>query len=160
MTSADLTCQALLQRDPKGVDWQRTKGLCVFAGWHYGGPAKYLYLSYDRFVGVAPDLRTAAIKMALDVYVHSPFLLVPSFYIITGLAKDQTLRQSLDQLRAEWFDASFGTAVFWTPLCLFNFRFVPQHSRILVVSVFSFVHKTWLSWLSNRKRHQERLSSN
>ena len=28
--------------------------------------------------------------------------------------------------------------------------------RILVVAILSFVHKTWLSWLSNRSRHSER----
>ena len=47
-------------------------------------PAKYLYLAYDRVLGVAPSLRTAGLKMFFDVYVHSPFLLVPSFYAITG----------------------------------------------------------------------------
>ena len=34
-----------------------------------------------------------------------------------------------------------------------------QHSRILVVSTLSFVHKAWMIWLSNRERHKARLSS-
>ena len=88
---------------------------------------------------------------------HSPLLLVPSFYLITGHVKGQSLSATLAQLRDEWLTASFGTAVIWTPVCVLNFRFVPQHSRILVVSVVSFVHKTWMSWLSNRQRHGERL---
>jgi hypothetical protein len=32
------------------------------------------------------------------------------------------------------------------------FKYVPQHSRIIFVAMASFVHKGWLSWLSNRKR--------
>lgn len=154
--AADLTCQACLQRDDEhGIDWQRTLGLTVFACWHYGVPAKGLYLWYDRFFGVAPTLSTAAKKMCFDVYVHSPLLLVPSFYMITGAVKGESTSQISAQLRDEWFTASFGTAIFWTPLCLLNFHFVPQHSRILVVSVGSYLHKTWLSWLSNRQRHWE-----
>ena len=97
------------------------------------------------------------LKMFLDVYIHVPFLLVPSFYLITGKVKGQGADESLTQMRDEWLTASLGSALVWTPVCLFNFRYVPQHSRILVVSVVSFVHKTWMSWLSNRRRHAERL---
>ena len=105
----------------------------------------------------ATPATAAALKVGLDVYVHSPLLLVPSFYMITGTVKGQSLWHSLEQLRSEWLTASFGTAVFWTPLCFLNFRFVPQHSRILVVSIGSFMHKAWLSHLSNRERHRARV---
>lgn len=159
LTTADLTCQATLQYDEKnGIDWVRTAGLGVFACWHYGVPCKYLYLAYDRVIGTAPTLRTAGLKVLFDVYIHAPFLLVPSFYYITGSIKGQNFGQIREQLQKEWLTASFGTVLFWTPLCLFNFRFVPQHSRILFVSFGSFVHKTWISWLSNRARHLERLA--
>ncbi len=157
ITVADLTCQGVVQRDPEnGIDWRRTAGLAVFGAWHYGGPCKGLYLLYDRVLGNSPTLRTAASKMVLDVYVHSPLLLVPSFYVITGVVKGQTIDESVAQLRREWFQAAFGTACFWTPACLINFRYVPQHSRILFVSVLSYAHKTWLSWLSNREHHAAR----
>jgi len=160
ITVADLTCQSTVQWDAAhGIDWQRTTGLALFATWHYGVPAKYLYLMYDRVLGTGPTLRTALSKMLVDVYVHSPFLLVPSFYLITGTCKGQSLAESTDQLRREWFTASFGTALFWTPLCTINFRYVPQHSRILTVAAGSFLHKLWMSWLSNRDRHQQRLAA-
>ena len=95
-------------------------------------------------------------KTFVDVYLHTPFLLLPSFYIITGASKGQSLGESLDLLRREWFTASFGSCLFWTPVCALNFALVPQHSLILVVAVCSFFHKTWLSWLSNRERSAER----
>ena len=157
MTTADLVVQSTLQRDAsRGVDWDRTRAIAVFAGWHYGVPAKFLYLWYDRFFGVAPTLRTAASKMAVDVYVHGSMLLTPSFYLITGKLKGQSVEQIANQYRGEWFVATFGSAAYWTPLCTLNFLFVPQHSRILVIAMLSFVHKTWLSWLTNRSRYKER----
>ena len=88
--------------------------------------------------------------MLIDVYVHTPLLLIPSFYMITCLVRGRSLQQTIAQLRREWREASFGSALFWTPLCLINFLLVPQHSRVVFVAVFSFVHKTWLSWPSNR----------
>ena len=39
--------------------------------------------------------------------------LVPSFYLITGRVKGESLSQSLTALREQWLTASFGTAVIW-----------------------------------------------
>ena len=156
VASADLTCQTLLQPSCTELDRKRTLGLTCFAAWHYGGPAKFLYLTFDR-VFCGPELRRAALSVAVDVYAHTPFLLLPSFYVITGYFKDLTLKESVEQLRAEWWVAAFGGVLFWTPVCFFNFRFVPQHSRILFVSCMSFIDKLALSWWSNRGRQRERL---
>jgi protein Mpv17 len=112
---ADLTCQNVLERDQSGVDVRRTAALTLFGTWHYGVPAKSLYLLYDRLLGSAPTLANAAQKMLLDVYVHTPLLLIPSFYLITCLVRGRTLRQTLAQLRKEWWTASFGSILFWTP---------------------------------------------
>lgn len=157
--TADITCQSFFQHDANnGVDWSRTAGITTFAGFWYGLPAKHLYLLYDRFIGAAPSMRLAAQKVAVDVYGHNPFLLLPTFFLVTGAFKGLTVEDSVAQLKREWFEATIGSAAFWTPLCFLNFRFVPQHSRILSVAVLSFVHKTWLSYLSNRSRYQERLT--
>ena len=148
---ADLTCQLTLEKRDGGLDARRTAALTAFGAWHYGWPAKSLYLLYDhlldaRLFGAA----NAVAKVFLDVYLHTPLLLIPSFYLITMMARGSTAEDTLARLRREWRTASFGSALFWTPLCLVNFWLVPQHSRIVVVAVFSFLHKTWLSWLSNR----------
>ena len=159
VASADVTCQSLLQPTSAGelIDYNRTLGLTVFAAWHYGGPAKFLYLLYPRIFRTGSELRKAILSVAVDVYAHTPFLLLPSFYVITGAFKKQTISESVEQLRREWWVAAFGGVLFWTPMCFINFRFVPQHSRILFVSAMSFVDKLALSWWSNRSRQRERL---
>ena len=133
-------------------DAGRTLALATFGFFHYGVTAKTLYLWYDRVLGKTPTVRNAMTKMVLDVYVHTPLLLIPTFYAITCSLRGRSVDETASQLRREWWDASFGSAVFWTPLCLLNFLYVPQHSRIAAISVGSFVHKTWLSWLSNRHK--------
>eukprot|EP00457_Paulinella_chromatophora_P013373 gb/GEZN01013666.1/.p1 GENE.gb/GEZN01013666.1/~~gb/GEZN01013666.1/.p1 ORF type:complete len:256 (+),score=23.89 gb/GEZN01013666.1/:31-798(+) len=154
LSSADLTCQLLFHPPGQGqdLDWRRTLSLAVFGFFYYGGPCKWLYLRYDVWMPGKP-IATAL----FDACIHTPFLLVPCFYAMTGAAKGQTPNQITQQLQEEWMEASFGSILFWVPICIFNFRYVPQHSRILVVGIFSFLHKTWLSAISNRQRYSSRL---
>ena len=114
---------------------------------YYGLPAKLMYMWYDRRFG-----SNVLLTSLFDCYVHFPFLLLPSFYLITQtVGKGSSLRTAWARMRAEWRTAVAGSAVFWTPASFVSFGMVPQHSRVLVIAAFSFVHKTWLSWLSNRE---------
>ena len=76
--------------------------------------------------------------------------MIPSFYLITFYLRGQGVRSTLAQLKREWWEAAFGSVLFWTPIQLCMFYFVPQHCKVAYVAAFSFIHKTWLSWLSNR----------
>jgi len=92
-------------------------------------------------------------KAVLDVAVHTPLLGIPSFYLITGTVKGMTPEQIWEQLKAEWPKATTGSVAFWFPVCLLNFAYVPQQFRVLLTAFASFVHKSWLSWLSSRKSY-------
>jgi len=130
-------------------DYRRTVALASFGFFYYGGPCKFFYLLYDKL------FTSVALKVAVDACVHTPFILVPSFYVTTLTIKGKSKDQMLKQLKDEWVEASVGSLAFWGPVCTVNFMFVPQHSRVLVVSMMGFFHKTWLSWVSNRKRVAE-----
>lgn len=154
MSSADATCQMVVQQEEghqkKAYDLQRTLALGLFGFGYYGGPCKSLYLLMDRWIGTAATIRNMAMKTFFDVYVHTPFILVPCYYATTNAFKGISFRDTRKQLRQEWATASFCSAVFWTPAQMINFRSIPQHSKILYISLLSFVDKTGLSWLSNR----------
>lgn len=154
LTAADLTSQcleALFSDNWKEArwNWRRTLSLSAFGLLYYGGPCKLLYLRYDQVF--RSSFGGNVKKTMFDTLIHTPFLLVPSFYAITGPIKGLTIKESFDKFQNQWCEASTGSIMFWGPTCLFNFWMVPQHSRILVVSIMSFFHKTWLSWVSNRK---------
>jgi len=142
--SADLFAQRL--EGASAMDYRRTFAVASFGFIYYGGPLKFFYLLYDKM------FTSVAMKVLADVGIHTPFFLIPMFYVHTLTIKGKSRDQMLKQLKDEWTEASFGSLCFWGPTCALNFTFVPQHSRILVVAVMSFFHKTWLSWVSNRKR--------
>ncbi|OQR87317.1 hypothetical protein ACHHYP_09119 [Achlya hypogyna] len=156
LTTADVTCQKILQVDGDGLDVSRTAGLALFGLVYYGGPCKSLYLYFDKVMGTTPTPRTVFLQTFIDCYVHTPLLLIPSFYFITNAVKGKSVEETAIQLKREWHTASFGSVLFWTPAQIVNFWAVPQHSKILFVAGLSFVHKTWLSWLSNRHDHEQR----
>merc|ERR1712070_465290 len=106
---------------------------------------------FERWFVSNPTFRHAVTMTILDCAGHTPFVLIPSFYLITKTIKGYTLPQTLTRLKQEFLVASFGSAAYWAPVQLVNFFYVPQHSKILFVSCLSFFHKTWLSWLSNRQ---------
>jgi len=150
LSMSDLFCQFAEQKFIKKTehhswDWRRTMSLAAFGCLYYGGPLKFIYLAYDRMtLGIGK-------KTFIDVCLHTPFLMLPSYYMLTEPIKGQTLPDAFSKLRSQWVESSVGSVCFWLPAVAFNFRFVPQHSRVLVTAGFSFIHKSWLSYISNRK---------
>jgi hypothetical protein len=109
---------------------------------------KFFYLRYDRYIGPGRPLFTTFV----DVCVHTPFFLLPCFYLLTGTIKGQSLSTTANQFQNEWLEASTGSILFWFPAQYLCFKYIPQHSRVVWVTGCSFFHKLWLSWLSNRTR--------
>lgn len=101
LCAADLTCQSVLEREKPGTDARRTAALTVFGAWHYGVPAKLLYLAYDRILGTTPTLANSIAKMLIDVYLHTPLLVIPSFYFITFAIRGRSMRNTAVQLKRE-----------------------------------------------------------
>ena len=158
LTAADACCQIFIQ-PADSYDYRRTLGLAVFGATYYGGPCKLVYLGLDKFLGPTPQNVVA--KTFLDVCVHTPLAVVPSFYFVTNSVKGIPLEDTVDQLKREWTTAAGGSLVFWIPAQLLNFALVPQHSKMLYVSSLSFAHKLWLSYLANRHAyHSVPLSDN
>jgi len=146
LSTADIAAQRTVGIEK--WDWKRTLSLGVFGLLYYGFPLKAIYLGYDKVLGQNQHMT----KMFIDVYLHTPFLLIPCFYGITGTVKGEGIRSWTSQLREEWLEASFGSILYWTPIQVLCFKSVPQHSRVLYISTASLFHKVWLSWMSNRQR--------
>ena len=143
--ASDTSCQLFVDRRTEW-DPRRTLGIVIWGAMYYGGPLKWLYLAMDRVMGPGHGLH----KAIFDVVVHTPVLVIPSFYVVTGLVKGQSPGQVAEQLREEWLEASTGSVLFWMPISFMNLSWVRQELRVPVTSAASFFHKLWLSWLSNR----------
>eukprot|EP00300_Choanocystis_sp_HF-7_P010022 c16748_g1_i1.p1 GENE.c16748_g1_i1~~c16748_g1_i1.p1 ORF type:complete len:210 (+),score=35.41 c16748_g1_i1:30-632(+) len=146
--TGDVISQTLLA--PKDAqddfDWLRLLSAAGFGMFYYSGPLRIVYKLYDRVIPTRPVLKTL-----IDCCVHTPFGVIPCYYYFTGAIRGQSIRESTEKLKRDFFSVGFGSMGFWLPVMFFTFRVVPSHARVLVVSTGSFVHKTWLCWISNRK---------
>jgi len=86
----------------------------------------------------------------VDCGIVTPSLLLPSFYLITLSIKGEPLNIIWERYKTDCVEVTMGTFVYWFPLVTINFALIPQHSQILLIVVASFIHKSWLSWVSNR----------
>jgi len=155
--SADITAQFLERRyggREGGWHRRRTLSLVAFGVFYYGGPCKFFYLRYPSFFDrMLPGKPLPLKKMAasfVDCGIVTPTLLLPSFYLITLSIKGEPLWKIWKEYKENFVEVTGGTFVYWFPICSLNFYFVPQHSQILVIVIGSFIHKCWLSWVSNR----------
>jgi len=157
MGSADITAQFLERRyggRVGGWDARRTLSIIAFGVFYYGGPCKWFYLRYPAFFDrMMPNSSKSIRKMAasfVDCGIVTPSLLLPSFYLITLSIKGESLHVVWERYKTDCIEVTMGTFVYWFPIVTLNFAFVPQHSQILLITVCSFIHKSWLSWVSNR----------
>jgi len=155
--SADITAQFLERRYGNragGWNARRTLSLVSFGVFYYGGPCKFFYLRYpaffDRMIPKSPKPVKKMAAAFVDCGIVTPLLLLPSFYLITMSIKGESLAKIWHRYRTDFVEVTLGTFVYWFPIVTTNFYFIPQHSQILVIVVGSFIHKCWLSWVSNR----------
>jgi len=151
----DVVAQKLTLDPTEPWDARRSFSMFMWGLVWYGGPQQFYWTQlYPRLIGRGSNLQAAATAFA-DCVVNSSVTYIPSFYILTGMLKGNTLEQSLELLRKEYLTACLGMTGFWLPMQTLNFRFVPVHCQTFIVQIGNFANKIWLSWLSNRSRVEE-----
>lgn len=156
MVTGDIMAQRFMAGRSEKWDHRRTMALGAWGLVWYGGPQQLLWIRlYPRLIGRGTNLQAIATSVA-DCIVNQCVAYVPCFYVFTGLVRGDSLGKSFALLQKEYFTTISGQTLFWLPVQSLNFRYVPVHMQTFVVSVANIVNKTWLSWLSNRERSNER----
>lgn len=154
LSISDITSQKVSKWNTNyPYDYRRTVGLAMFGFLYYGFACRKIYFMYDKLFGMGKPI----LKSVIDCTLHTPFLLLPSFYFITGTCKGDSVHKIYEQLKSEWIVTASGTSAYWIPLMLISFRYMTPETRILYITSCSYIHKTALSWYTNRERVQNRM---
>lgn len=144
--SADCTAQYFsYKRDGTEWDFNRCLALTSFGCIYYGGICVRLYRVYDRVFG----RKTFFMKALFDCCVHSPFGVIPSFYLWTHMF-ERRQDSLIERLQNDWWAASTASTAYWFPVQMTCFSLIPSVHRVAYVSFASFVHKSVLSWWAHR----------
>ena len=167
-TSADLIVQTLIEKREK-LDLQRTAAFGLFGfGW-MGGGQYWVYVTLLPRLLPATTVPATLGKVALDQFIHVPFVFMPLFYCVDGMVlaakpvDDGPVLQQRDVLayaRKKWNDEIVETMLanwkLWLPAQCVGFGIVPPHLRIPYVSCVSFVWTTILSLMQGKFRDAAR----
>merc|ERR1712243_287318 len=70
---------------------------------------------------------------AIDNFLHTPFLYVPSFYFATSLLQGRTWSDGHKALTTSGLASIVAAWKLWIPFQIVNFSLVPPHNRLVVV---------------------------
>ena len=170
--AADATAQLYVE----GRDTLDKRRSAVFAMWgalYLGGVQyfiynillpRWLFPSAAAYVAkpVAERLKdragqiTVVKQVALDQFIHHPFILFPCFYCVKefverGAAFDSdAARDALSKYRTNMLEDLKACWATWVPAFLFNFSINPLWARIPFVAVVSFGFTTYFSFLRGK----------
>merc|ERR1712217_190045 len=114
---------------------------------------KYLFPSAASFAAKAMQAKLAdktgqvivLKQVALDQFIHHPFMLFPAFYQVKEFIEGGTPQEAWAKFRAnQWEDLKICWAT-WIPAFLFNFSFCPMWMRVPFVAIVSFFFTCVLS---------------
>ena len=108
----------------------------------------------DRLADRAGQL-TVVKQVALDQFIHHPFVLFPAFYCVKesierGLLDADAVRAALAKYRTNCIEDLRVCWSVWIPSFLFNFSVCPLWARIPFVAVVSFGFTSYFSFLRGR----------
>ena len=118
---SDLCAQSINTRN-SGNQWdvRRTAALTSFGFAYYGMICSRLYKGYDVIFGP----RKVVAKVLVDVFIHTPFFLLPAFYTWTHVCENR-IHDLKDRLKKDWWQASTASVGYWLPVQTACFGVIP-----------------------------------
>jgi len=90
-----------------------------------------------------PMLSTALKKALVDNFVHSAFVYVPMFFVVTNAIKGRSFEHTREQLQQQYWPTCVSLWCFWLPFQFFNFALVPGPMRVAATNVACL---WWTAW--------------
>lgn len=117
-------------------------GTCVFPHVLYHA---YKFLD-SKFVGTA--MKVVLPKLAADALFVTPFN-ISLFYI--GMSALEGKKDLLEEWRKKIIPTFLTASVFWVPVSLINFRFLPPRARVVFVGTCQVIWVSILCWFKRQE---------
>ena len=154
------------ERDHADVQWARVAAFTLFGAGYLGCVQYFVYVrAFTRvlfprakaFLDMpvrarlrdARGLRDSLGQVALDSFVHAPFMYFPAFYACKGAVEARGAPGCIDAGIAKWranlWDDMLEYWKVWSPAQLVNFTLLPGHMRIPFIAAVSLFWTVLLS---------------
>jgi len=142
-------------------DWQRTSRAALY-GFAIHAPASHLHFNFLEWMTVRANVSGLGIpvfKAFMEQFVYWSWLSNAMYHGAMGAMQGQSSNQIEQHLRDVLWETQKAQWIFWIPIQLLNFRFVPVRHQLNVVLLTSVVWTALLSaWYPPVDQQQQLLS--
>merc|ERR1712007_278544 len=148
-------------------DIRRCGALGLFNSLYIGCFLHFLYKTYPLAIfavsrrfpaswsGLAPSLQRTdtglhAFSCSIVDTIHCGSLYIPMYFLAIGLLQGDRLKETVDNLRREWFITWATCTSIWMPAMSFNFYVVPPARRVQFMAVGNLVWNVLIDHIAHR----------
>ncbi|XP_017093016.1 PXMP2/4 family protein 4 isoform X1 [Drosophila bipectinata] len=140
--------QAIEGKSPRDYDWARALRFSLF-GSLYVAPTLYGWVRLTSAMWPKTNLRSGIIKAVTEQLSYGPFACV-SFFMGMSLLEMKTFSQAIEET-IEKAPPTYKVGVcIWPFLQTINFSLVPEHNRVVFVSICSLMWTIFLAYMKSR----------
>ncbi|XP_017006638.2 mpv17-like protein [Drosophila takahashii] len=150
--AGSLIQQALEGRKLSDYDWARALRFSLF-GALYVAPTLYGWVRLTSAMWPQTNLRTGIVKAITEQLSYGPFACV-SFFMGMSLLEQKTISQAVDETKEKALPTYKVGVCIWPFLQTINFSLVPEHNRVVFVSICSLMWTIFLAYMKTRHEEQ------
>ncbi|XP_064556379.1 mpv17-like protein [Drosophila montana] len=147
--TGSLIQQTLEGRNLKTYDYARALRFSLFGGL-YVAPTLYGWVRLTSAMWPQTNLRIGVLKAITEQISYGPFACV-SFFMGMSLLELKTFGQAIDEVKQKAIPTYKVGLCVWPVLQTINFSVVPEHNRVVFVSICSLLWTIFLAYMKTRE---------
>ncbi|XP_017135585.1 PXMP2/4 family protein 4 [Drosophila miranda] len=151
--TGSLIQQALEGRNLKDYDWARALRFSLF-GALYVAPTLYGWVRLTSAMWPQTNLRTGVVKAITEQLSYGPFACV-SFFMGMSLLEFKSLAEAVEETKEKAVPTYKVGVCIWPFLQTINFSLVPEHNRVVFVSICSLMWTIFLAYMKTRHSEEQ-----
>lgn len=153
--TGSLIQQTLEGRNLKTYDWMRALRFSLFGGL-YVAPTLYGWVRLSSAMWPQTSLRVGIVKALIEQVSYGPFACL-SFFMGMSLLEQKTFAEAVEETKQKALPTYKVGLCVWPFVQTINFSLVPEHNRVVFVSVCSLMWIIFLAYTKSRElSHEEK----
>ncbi|XP_034489903.1 mpv17-like protein isoform X2 [Drosophila innubila] len=141
--------QTLEGRNLKTYDWARALRFSLFGGL-YVAPTLYAWVRLSSAMWPQTSLRIGIVKAITEQVSYGPFACI-SFFMGMSLLELKTFSEAVEETKQKALPTYKVGLCVWPFVQTINFSLVPEHNRVVFVSICSLM---WIIFLAYTKMRE------
>ena len=152
-TCDDVSCEVVEVTSGQSLSKRRALAFLLYGGLYQGCVQYFLFnVCFPVWFGEGTDVQTVITKVLVDQFILTPFLCLPTLYLVKAIIFNYPLRDGLERYVSDaQKDLLIKYWVLWGPVQCITFGVMPPQYRVVFIALVSFFWLLVLSSISSRE---------